>query len=151
MMRLKLLLILVVSAIIAADAGAYVEVVHRRITERAAHRARIDYAGQLGIDPTQNYDGKTPPAWMSDGAYDEDALIPIPRSLFHFLDPVHGDPTYGAGLTVRLPLCYPVGLPADLWATVPGGVNHYNLWAAPAYYYHVVMGPNPGVREGAVK
>jgi hypothetical protein len=138
-------ILVAVQLIAAHPLYAYVQPVHRRMTERAFTRVLPELERRVGIRPSDRIKGETPAAIVSQGAHDEDRLFPDARSLHHFFNPVDLSP-----LTIPYNfICTPVGFRADYWAIDGAPLNGYSVTRAKGFYEESLLGPNRGTRESA--
>lgn len=120
---------------------AYEQPVHRAMTDAVFDRLRIDFQSRLGIDREHIAGRLTLKEHLSNGVHNEDAMLPMPRPLNHFFDP-----TAEAALTVRTPVCSPVGLRADRWA-IESGANSHAMPFIRVNYHLALFGHNSTVRD----
>lgn len=126
-----------VALLVSSAAIAYETPVHGKITETALDRidAQRDILSDLGILPSQRFNGRSARNWMIQGSISEDDF---PRSLHHFFDPTTGSGLSTQGLSF--------GSAAD-WALDASGNPVYSIPAARESMYKALTNTDPIVRE----
>ncbi|HEY4642152.1 MAG TPA: hypothetical protein VII75_12470, partial [Thermoanaerobaculia bacterium] len=142
------ILLLAILLIPAGSALAYdPTLVHPSMAKHALINAKTqrDFLKPLGLSDSKTYDGKLLSAWLAAGAHDEDGLLPFPRSLNHFYDPVHDKQLRHRFFPF---FCFytPLGERAPNWGT-NSTLNVYDVANAKQEYLTSLTAQTPDLRD----